>query len=110
MEGTRKPTFAGILLTISGAIPLTIGMAIGIYYLLVQSLLPTLLASIILVFAGTLPLISAVCSFRRILWIVVVVICIITTFIYCVLIFTIPLIFLVILALILILLSRKEFA
>ena len=110
MKGTRKPTFAGILLTISGAIPLTAGMAVGIYFLLIQSLLPTLLASIILIFAGTLPLISAVYSFRRRRWIVVVVVCIITTLIYFVLIFTMPLIFLMISALILILLSRKEFA
>ena len=110
MGETRKPNFAGILLTISGATPLILGLIVGILLLPNRPLFPSMLASIFLVFAGILPLVSAACSFRRKLWIVVVISCIITTFIYFALIITIPLLFLVITALILTLLSHKEFA
>jgi len=110
MRETRKSHFTGILLTISGAIPLTVGIVVGIYLLPIRPLFPSMFASIFLIFAGSLPLVGAVCSFKRRLWIVVVVSCIAATFTYLVLIVTIPLLFFVITALILTLLSRKEFA
>lgn len=109
MRETRKPTYIGILLTVSGAIPLTVGLIVGIYLLPIRPLFPSMLASIFLVFAGIFPLVGAVCSFKRRFWTEVVASCIAATFAYLVLIITIPLLFFVVAALILTLLSREEF-